>query len=369
MKGKWKLWLIPVLIIFFLGLFKSSVLWKQPSIQTSSDSAVPSVTIKEAALFKKENALQLTGTIEAVETAIISSKIAGRTSRVLVENGTPVHAGQALVMIESEDYSNLLAAAQADLKKAQAKLASTQADYKRFQELYKSGAISGKDFQDMETGLKVAEADVEVAAAAVANARNNLDNTTISSPISGIVSTRSVNLGQMISAGLQLMMVEDISSVYTVVNIQQQELSLLKPGLKADVSVDAYGSRKFLGSLAVINPSASREARVFQAKIKLDNPEQLLRAGMFAGVKVYTGESQEVIAIPRDALILNKGLFYVFIPDAAGRAERRQVQTGAIMDQMVEITSGLKEGQVIVVSNVNTLKERDQIQAVREQGE
>jgi len=367
MKSKWKLWLIPVVLLAVLGLWKSSSLLKKSAVPTNADT-VQAVVIKEAARIKKENSLQLTGTLEANETALISSKIAGRTSRVLVENGSAVNAGQALVIIESQDYTNLLAAAQADLKKAEAKLASSQADYKRFQELHKNGAISNKDLQDMEMGLKVAEADVASAAAAVSNARNSLDNTTISSPISGIVSNRSVNLGQMLSAGLQLMAVEDISSVYAVINVQQQELSNLKPGLKSEVMIDAYGTRKFPGSLTVINPSASREARVFQAKIKLDNPEQLLRAGMFARVKIYTGEDQEVVAIPRDALISQKGLYYVFIPDG-GQVKRQQVQTGTIMDQMVEITSGLKEGQPIVVSNVNKLKDQDRIQVISEQGE
>ncbi|PKM77969.1 MAG: efflux RND transporter periplasmic adaptor subunit [Firmicutes bacterium HGW-Firmicutes-15] len=367
MKSKWKLWLIPILFLVIIGLWKSSAIWKHPSVQTITDT-VPTVNIKKAALLKKENALQLTGTLEAHETAIISPKSAGRTSQVLVENGTAVTAGQALVMIENQDYLNLLAAAQADLKKAEAKLVSTKTDFERLKELYKNGAISNKDLQDIEMGLKVAEADVEAAAAAAANARNSLDNTTICAPISGIVSNRNVNLGQMLSAGLPLMTVEDISSVYALVNIQQQELSLLKPGLKADVTVDAYGTRRFSGSLTIINPSASSAARVFQAKIKLDNLEQLLRSGMFVRVKIYTGEDQNVLTVPRDALTSQNGLYYVFSPDG-GQVKRQQVQIGSIMDQMVEITSGLKEGQPIVVSNVNKLKDQDRIQAISEQGE
>ncbi|MDD3365621.1 MAG: efflux RND transporter periplasmic adaptor subunit, partial [Syntrophomonas sp.] len=99
-----------------------------------------------------------------------------------------------------------------------------------------------------------------------------------------------------------------------------------------------------------------------------DNLEQLLRSGMFVRVKIYTGEDQEVLAIPKDALTSQKGLYYVFIPEG-GQAKRQEVKIGAIMDQMVEIKDGLKEGQPIVVSNVNKLKDQDRIQAISEQGD
>lgn len=365
MKSKWKLWLVPVVILALLGLAKASRLINQPAAQNGAES-LQTVLVQETALIQKENALLLTGTLEAYETAVISPRVSGRTQHIWVENGDLVSSGQALAEIESQDYRNQLLAAEADLKKAEARLATSRADYERFSELYRNGAVSDKEYQDIELAWKAAEADLEVASAAVASARDALENTVISAPLSGVIANREVSLGQMLSPQTVLMKIEDISSVYAAVNIQQQELARVKAGLNAEVTVDAYESRKFPGTLTVINPAVIPEARVFQAKIEINNAQNLLRPGMFAEVKLYAGAAQEVLAVPRQALVNHKGLYYVFVPEGE-QVKRQNVQIGAIIGQMAEITSGLREGQLIVVSNADKLKDQDRVRAEREQ--
>ncbi|MEG6522979.1 efflux RND transporter periplasmic adaptor subunit [Desulfotomaculum sp. 1211_IL3151] len=363
MKRKWKLWLIPLAAILALGIFKGGFWHKN---EMKQEEPVQIVSTQPVSKIKIENILSLTGNIEAFHQAIICAELpAGRVSEVLVNNGDQVTAGQPLVYIKSDSMTHSLAINQASLKKAETGLATAGADYQRYQELYKQGAVSEKEFESMETARKLAEAEVSSATAAVANAEKDLRNTTITSPIGGFVANRNVTTGQMVSLqGPDLMTVEDIAAVYVVVNIDQGELSNLKVGLKTEIAVNAYGNKHFTGEVAVINPVANKDARVFEAKIKVPNPEFMLKPGMFAKVKIKTGEADNALAIPQAALTTKQGMYFVFIPEG-DQAKRVPVEVGQIMDQLVEIKQGLKEGQEVVITNANKLKDQDKIKVAR----
>lgn len=364
MKSKWKLWLIPLTAILALGILQGGSFRSKD--EREQEAAVQIVSAKPVSKIKIENTLSLTGSIEAFQQAIISAELPlGRVSKVLVNNGDQVTAGQPLVYLESDSFANTLAINHASLKKAEAGLVTANADYKRYDELNKQGAVSEKEFESMETALKLAEAEVSAAAAAVATAEKDLRNTTITSPIGGLVANRNVTTGQMVSPqGTTLMTVEDIAAVYVVVNIEQKDLANLKPGLKADIAVDAYGNKQFTGEVAVINPVANKGARVFETKIKVHNPEYMLKPGMFARVKIKTGAVQNALAVPQAAITTKQGMYFVFIPED-DQVKRVQVETGQIIDQFVEIKQGLKEGQEVVITNANKLKDQDKIKVAR----
>lgn len=359
MKYKWKLWLVPLVGLLILGLFKGGDLWGQKK-ETPKDVHIQTVAVKAVDKVKKENTLALTGNLEAFSEATVSAKVAGKVSQVTVENGAAVAAGQPLVLLENQDAVNLLAINQAALKKAEANLVPARTNFKRYKELYEGKAISQKDFEAAETGQMLAEADVNSAAASVASAEEGLRNTTITSPLSGAVANRNVNVGQVVSPGTPLMLVDDISSVYVLVNVEQKDLAKIRPGLPAEITVDAYSDRKFAGVVEIINPAASKSARVFETKIKVDNQERLLKPGMFAKVDMKTGEVEEVPAVPQDALVSKQGLFFVFVAEG-DLVKRQQVEIGQIIDQFVEIKSGLSVGDKVAVTNVNKLKDQDRI--------
>jgi RND family efflux transporter MFP subunit len=359
MKFKWKLWLVPLAAVLAFGFFKGGDIWGQKK-EAPKDIHIQTVAVKTVDKVKKENTLSLTGNLEALNEATVSAKTAGRVSQVTVENGAAVAAGQPLVLLEDQDAVNQLAINQAALKKAEANLTTARINFKRSKELFESKVISKKDYEAAETGLMLAEADVNSAAASVAGAEESLRNTTIISPLSGVVVNRNVNVGQVVSPGAPLMLVDDISSVYAVVNIEQQDLAKIKPGLPAEISVDAFSDRKFAGVVEIINPAASKSARVFETKIKVDNQEGFLKPGMFAKVEIKTGEVEEVAAVPQNALLSKQGQFFVYIAEG-DTAKRQQVEIGQILDQFVEIKSGLSVGDTVIATNVNKLKDQDRI--------
>jgi RND family efflux transporter MFP subunit len=359
MKHKWKFWLAPLVVILALGLWKGGDFLKQKK-DTSPQVRAQTVAVQDVGKVKKEDNVALTGSLEALNEAFISPKVPGRVSRVLVENGAFVAVGQPLVLLEDTEYSNALAIARATLKKAEANLASVRVNYDRFRELYQGKVISEKDFEDAQTGLMLAEADTDAAAAAVANAEEALSGATVVSPLNGVVANRNVTPGQVVSAGFTLMAVEDISSIYALVNIEQKDLGKIKPGLPATVTVEAFSGRLFNGVVEIINPAANKDARVFETKIKVENQEGLLKPGMFSIVQIKTGEGGEVLAVPQNSLVSIQGMFFAFVTEG-DRVKRRQVEIGQVIDQLVEIKSGLAAGQKIVVTNVNKLKDQDKI--------
>lgn len=358
MTGKRKIVFISLaclLVVLIGGVWVSRIRAKAP-VQTR----IQAVTVKDAKTIEKQDVLELTGSVDALQTAVISAKTAGRTAEVLADNGEQVAAGQTLVKIEDADYVNALAASQAVLDKAQSNLANMKTNYQRYQELYKNGSISQKDYEDLENGLKAAQADADAATASAASAAEALKNTSISTPIPGLAANRNVKVGQFLATGTPVMVVEDISSVYVIVKVQQKDIQRLKVGLDSGVTVDAYPDKKFTGLLKIINPVADPSSRVFECKVQVENPEGLLRPGMFARCLIKVGENKEVLAVPLDALSSNQGLYYVFIPN--GQVVKQQpVEIGDILGTMVEIKSGLSAGQPVVVSNVNKLKDQDSI--------
>lgn len=366
MPSKWKLW--PWVLIAMLVLGGLVINRMQGQSQTAAvDVGVQAVKTSLVEKVTKQNNLQLTGTVDAVEKALISARVAGIVEALTADNGASIQPGQTLVQIDSQAYTNLTEVSQANLMQAQIKLESTGSNYERIKQLYEAGAASAKDFEDIQAALKAAEADVSKAQAALNNAQRDLENTRVTSPISGVLANRSVARGQMVAMGTPLMEVHNLAEVYVIVAVGQSDLGQIKIGMEADVSVDAYPGHSFKGQLTSINPAANPQARVFQCKIRVPNPDGLLKAGMFANAVIYSGEARSVLSVPEQALTSKQGQFYVFVPqgDVVSLAA---VEIGEIFDGRVEIKQGLDEGQSVIISNVNQLKENDRIQILPEQG-
>ncbi len=321
---------------------------------------IPRIQVVDATSVKKENVLALTGTIAANQGATVSSKVAGRISRLEVQNGDSVSSGQVLIQLEDTLYRNALAVDQAALSKARANLASVQLNRDRVKALLESGAASQKEADDLESAMTVAQADVSAAEAAVAIAQENLSATRITAPISGLAANRFAELGQMVAPGTPLLAVEDLSSVKLIVDVEQKDLAEIVPGLTAKISVEGFESTPFTGTVERINPSGKAAARVFTTEISIPNKENRLKSGMFAEAVIRLGEPTDVIAVPMDALAGNQGQYHVFLIEG-DRVRRQAVEVGSTMGKMVEIRSGLTEGQGIAGTNVNKLKDQDRI--------
>lgn len=183
---QWKLWLIPLAIVLVVFLVKTIGVNGSAEIQVPVDTA-QSVFAQEVQSMDREKALIMNGSAAPFEKAVVTARVAGIVKTILVENGQKMQAGQALVILENDPYQTAVQVNEALLAKAETQLDVTQANLERVEILYAGGAVSDKDYQDLTAALDIAKADVKTASAALANARRDLQNTTITAPITGMV--------------------------------------------------------------------------------------------------------------------------------------------------------------------------------------
>jgi RND family efflux transporter MFP subunit len=373
-KNKWLKWVIVVVLILIVSILVKTHKHVENAAKPIASKAVSFEVVK---MENRQPTLSYTGTIEAVQEAIVAAQDSGIVDSVMVQNGSMVDSGQTLVQLDSSDYKIALESSQAAVSKAQAELAIDQAnlepaltDYNRDKQLFSAGAVSEKGLDDDKNAVAVDEAEVDsaqsdlaAADASVTSAQNSLNDASICSPISGLVSDCNVKVGQYLSPGMapanQLLRVEDISSVYADVDISEDDAASVKTGMIADVSTD-NSTVPLKGAVEQMDPVADSSSRMFETKILIPNGEQLLKPGMFVKVQIDAGAPVEAVSVPLNAVISQYGLFDVFVDDG-GKAKSTQVQVGQVFGQSVEIESGLQVGQKVILTDVSTLKDGDLI--------
>jgi RND family efflux transporter MFP subunit len=348
-----------LLAVVFLGGI-AGVRWyaakqKAPAARTMA----PLVTTAVAQRENKAAKLVLTGTIEAFQETMVSSKISGRVQQILVEDGRYVKAGQPLVVLESREAENSVRLSEAAVQQSEANLNDARADYQRYQTLYDKGAVSEQQLTSARTKLLVNEAQYQVQLSSLANAREQLEQTTVTAPVAGYVANKSVVLGAVLNPGTALMQVHDINHVYLVVSVQQKDIARFAAGQTAQITADAYPGRVFTGMVDIINPAAGANSRVFKAKIKIANVDFTLKPGMFARSEIALGEPRDVITVPQSAIWVKDENTYVFVVDGA-TVVQTPVTVGEIYGNTVEI-NGIAAGVKVVADGLHGIKDGDAV--------
>ncbi len=365
-----------------------------PAVNTSSDasseSAINAMTVDVITAKSEEIDGNLTykGTILPSELAVVSTKASGKVEQILFENGDMVQAGAPLIILDKKDYQfqlsqarNQLAASQSQyqIAKNQADVARTGLDtvrynYDRTKLLYEAGAISKMEFENMEMTYKKAQGDsksadsgVNAAQVGIRNANTNIAmlndiiaNTVVKAPIAGMVDEKMVVLGQFAApeAGA-LAKIKVTTPIHAIIQVQQDDLSSITQGLKADVNFDG---QHFEGVVKTIDASASLEARTFNVRIEIPNETLALKPGVFVEVAISTGAKQKGIMVPIQVLSGTQDNYAVFVYKE-GVARKVSVETGTIKDNRIEILSGIQEGDKIITTNLSTIQDGYQVNA------
>ncbi|SHN85354.1 efflux RND transporter periplasmic adaptor subunit [Desulfitobacterium chlororespirans] len=331
--------------------------------------------------------------LEASEEGIVSGKVSGKVVQVMFENGQYVTEGDPLIKLDDQEIRNNIASSQAQLKASENQLVSSQTGlqkmqltvenavrtYDRTKELFDGGAVSKVELESAETMLSNAKIDLETEKANIETAKANLTtaqidlnnltdslaNTTITAPITGVLDEKSVSLGQYANMGVVLAKVKAISPIYAVIEVDQNDISSLQVGQSAKVTVGSNVVKDYDGIIKSIEASADATSRVFKCKVEVANLDQALKPGIYAKVDIVSDQTSEVIAVPTNALSGNPGNYTVFVIDQ-GVARKRIVSIGKISKGLVEIKDGVKNGDSVIITNVNTLQDGDAVSVVTE---
>ncbi len=234
------------------------------------------------------NRIEGSGTIEVTEVDI-SSKLAGRIMTIARDEGEAVKQGEVLVRIAYDELDAQRLSVIANLNNARKNM-------ERVRDLYRSGSVSKKDFDNMETMYRVAKAGSEQINAAINNA-------VIASPIDGVVLEKNLEIGEIAFPGTPVLTVADIEDTWIKIYVNEKQMGRVKLGQKAEISVDSFPGKKFIGKVISISSRAeftpktiqTRDERVklmFAVKIAVPNPDQKLKPGMPADAYIITGEKK-----------------------------------------------------------------------------
>lgn len=359
----------PRLILLLISLLVLCLLLPGCSKKTE-EVKEPAFSVNAAAVTKMDmaQALKYGGTLRGTNEVYIYPKIqsALRVTGILVKPGDRVGAGQTLITLDNSDYQAKLKQAEASLaisvagkKSSDVNLQALKDRYERTKKLYEQGAASKQDMDNLQAQLDSAmagSADAQVALyqAMLEDTQNQMAHCNITSPISGVVGSINVGLGEMAGPQAAVAAVSDTSRLETDVLVSENEISYIKAGSEVEVNIRAVSKQPFKGKVASVSSIPDPVKRNYQVKIVLDNQKGNIKSGMFAEVAVYTEAKNMVLAIPVEAVIPRDSNNVVFIIDKNSRAQEREIKLGVKNDEYAEIISGLKAGDKVITKG-NTL--------------
>jgi RND family efflux transporter MFP subunit len=379
-KGKKVMFFILAGIVLFGLLWTLNVTGKGKE-GTSQGKETELVPVKVEGVLSQEldETLQVVGDLKAFQEVNVYPKIAGRIiEKIHVEKGDWVKEGQLIVSLEKDTILAQISQTEASLRAAEAKVAEVEAnlryvrgDKERFERLYKEGAIAKQRYEQIETQLRSLEASLEAASFQVKSLRSSLDllnillqDHSITAPMTGYVSNRYVDAGTLSDTKVPILRISQDKVLKVVANITEKDFTKLRRGMEVLVQVDAYPDRTFKGRLEVINPTLDPITRTGMVEIYVDNPDLVLRSGMFAKVSIDLGKKR-CLTISKDALnrMPGTGTYYVYVVEG-DRAVLKNIKTGMVQELLVEVTEGLKEGEKVVVKGQNRLRDQAKVKVV-----
>jgi len=299
-------------------------------------------------------------------TAKISPRVTGKAVKIIASQGDRVKAGQVLTYIDSVELDQIWS----DYRKAQGKVELARRNLQREETLFQKKISPEKDVLKARQELGDAEADISLARERFRLAGIDVTQFTatrgngshplipIASPVSGVVIEKAVTQGEVVNPEKILFMVADLSTLWVVIDVYEKDMSRLKVGAGVKVSVTAFPGKTFKGKISYISAVMDEKTRTEKARVTIDNASGLLKPGMFATVIVEatSGGTERLIAVPEEAVQLEGALRYVFVQIGTDKFKRRDVETGRALGKNLEITGGLKEGEMVAVKGGFTLK-------------
>jgi RND family efflux transporter MFP subunit len=295
--------------------------------------------------------------------------------QIQVRLGDRVSEGQPIAKIEDRELQEQLKQAEAAHAVAEATIRQRVADLKlaevnrdRNSNLYERQLISRQTYDDTEARYQAAEAQVDLARAQLLAAKSRLDelqinmsNTTITSPVNGFVASRVLDPGAWVTPNTAFLSLVDISRVRLIANVIEKDLRRIQLGLESQVEVDAYPGEKFSGRVLHMAPILDPATRTAQIEIEIPNSSFRLKPGMYAKVTFTVDKRDNTLVVPANAVVDFGGKRGVFVPSEGNLATFRAIEQGVTTAELVEVASGLTEGEKIITTGAGALREGDRI--------
>jgi membrane fusion protein, multidrug efflux system len=288
-----------------------------------------------------QGTLTAIGSITAVQGVTITPEIAGIVAEISFESGAVVAKGDLMVRLDTSSE-------EAQLRAVEAQLDLARLNLEREKSLRKENMVSQADLDTADATMKQTQANADTIRATIAKK-------TIRAPFAGRLGIRQVNLGQFVDVGKPIVWLQTVNPVYADFALPQQEMAQLTNGLPARLQIDAYPDRPFKGVLTAVNPGLDQVTRSVGLRATFENPDQLLRPGMFVRVELLLPEHQDVLVVPATSVQRAPSGDSVYVVEADGaegkgglKVRQQLVKLGQERGDFISIQTGLNKGDRVV---------------------
>ena len=311
--------------------------------QEAQEVVKPKVTLATSTTEKVDQQSIFTGNVEGHTINNITPQQARRISRLLVDVGDRVKAGQVVAEMDNSSLAQL-----------KAQYENNKAQFERVDELYKFGGESKANWEAVKTAYEVSKFSYE----------NMLENTTLRSPITGVVPVRNYDHGDLVG-GLPIFVVQRINPVKIMINVSESLYTNLKRGMPVEVEFDALPGQKFTAKVSRITPSVDAATRTFPVELSMINDKEIVKPGMYARATLNYG-TRESVVVPDQAVVklMGSGDRFVYVYEN-GKVKYQKVELGRRFDNKYEILSGVASGAQVVIAGQTALKDGIEVEIVK----
>jgi membrane fusion protein (multidrug efflux system) len=333
-------WLMVALIVVFIVNMGGRIKEKKTRLEEAKKAAmkkeVPAVKVITLTLEPRRlvDKINLPAQVEPYDEVWVKAEVSGQVVEVLVKEGQRVKRGQALVQLDNRDYRSRLAGIEANYKLA-------KLNYDRIEALVKKKITAPTKLDEIEAQLKDLGAQRE-------EARLALSRTRITSPLSSLLNRIEAKEGDYLAVGDPVAQILEIDQVKVTVGVPESDVAAIFDLEEADVIIEALGKRRVKGKRVFLSRQPGSLARLFDLELRVPNPDGRILPGMFARVELVKQVFEQALAVPLYAVITQGDERFVFVEEG-GRAERRSVKLGVLVGWEVQISSGLKPGEKVIV--------------------
>ncbi len=310
--------------------------------------AVP-VTLAAAAPRPMGEVITALGTAQSREGVTITAQQSGLIEAIHFRDGDTVKAGQLLITLHDDEE-------QAKVRESEARLADQKRQFERLSNLAKENAVARSTLDERKAGVEVAEAQLAVARAA-------LEKRYIHAPFAGVLGARQVSPGALLTPGSVVTTLDDLSRVRVEFSVPETLAAGVGKGMQINARAVALGNREFAGTLTHVDARINAATRTLALRAEIDNPKQELKPGMLIDISLSQQES-EALAVPEGTLLSLADQHYVFLVSAEGKAVRTEVKTGRRRVGYVEVLSGLKAGDQVVLEGIHKVRDGQSVAPV-----
>jgi multidrug efflux pump subunit AcrA (membrane-fusion protein) len=402
--------IMPLPFLFFL------ISCEKADTKPSVEEKTYNIQVKAAERKSLQPFVEAIGTLYPNDEVTVSTEVDGILSDLKAEEGTRVSKGMLLAQIDDTDYllevkraeatveatdSRLqqlvtgarpqeIQLAKAEVDQTRADMEKRKADRERAKKLFEGQYISAQDWDAARTAYEVAvathqkakenhalvtegprkeeiaaaRAQLDQSKAALSLARQKLSKTKVFSPLAGVVRLKRVSKGEFVKNGSPLFTIIQSNPLKLRFNLSEKDVGKVKLLQEVSLRVDAFPDREFKGKVAILFPSLEEKTRTLMVEALVPNPEESLKAGLFAKVILYTGAAKETVVIPITALLYEESKIKVFVEDG-GRAKEKPVVVGGKYGELMEIVEGLAGGEKVVIAGQQNLSEGVKVHVAR----